>query len=166
MLRESTSERKRPKHGCYWCMLEHYLFSFFCYFTFYSLFITNVVVVWQLWNYGNVTTIESSENEIPSLSFDLISNNVLLQYENDIVFSCNSRGEQVRLLVDTHNDLNRSTFRMHVIRDKNFAIVYSRKPIDNSSKGIYISQGKLKPLPRFYVNAWLFLSLFMKFDLV
>jgi hypothetical protein len=92
----------------------------------------------------------------PTSTLDLIANNVLLKLTNNTVVTCNSRGEQVRLLDDVCNGSIRSCFHLNVTRDKNFAILYSWKTIENPTKGIHNRQGKHNSC------RCLFLSTFMK----
>jgi hypothetical protein len=50
---------------------------------------------------------------------------LLLEFENGMVITCKSNGEQVPLLEGAHNKSNCSTFHMSVIKEKKFAILYS-----------------------------------------
>lgn len=105
-----------------------------------------------------MTSIENSKHEtrLPTSSFDLIANNALLRLENGMIVNCNSRGMQVSLLEDGHNDTNYYTFHMYVTMDKNFAILYSKKFIDNQQTEIHKRHGKPKPFPRFPINEYSF----------
>lgn len=104
-----------------------------------------------------MTTIENTVHTKLSLSFDLIGNDVLLKFKNDMVVTCNSRGVQVPLLEDNCNNKNYPTLHVNVPGDKKFALLHSWKPIKNPGKGKYNRKGKLKPLPKFHVS-WLLLS--------
>lgn len=75
-------------------------------------------------------------------SCDLNATDVLVIFENGMVVTCNCRGVLVPLLEGTGNELNCFTLEIDVTRDRNFALLYSKKFIvEDPANGIYSRQG-------------------------
>ena len=116
-----------------------------------STFFCMVLTWWsvQIWNDNSVNLIRQTNKhqDRPLAIYDLTAKRLLLRFnKNIVVASCNSHDEQVALLEDNevpgnYNDNRYSDSDIYVTRDKNYAMVYSRKHVEKPRQGINILQG-------------------------
>ncbi|KAL6642558.1 hypothetical protein ACP70R_020739 [Stipagrostis hirtigluma subsp. patula] len=83
----------------------------------------------DIWNRDNVTAIRYTEDAKLLLSFGLNASNTLLKFNNGMVVTCDCHGGQIDLLDgnEVAGNMSRYSFDTYVTRDKNFAVLYSRK---------------------------------------
>ena len=116
-----------------------------------STFFCMVLTCWsvQIWNDDSVNLIRQTNKhqDSPLAIYDLTAKRLLLRFnKNIVVASYNSHDEQVALLEDNevpgnYNDNRYSDSDIYVTRDKNYAMVYSRKHVEKPRQGINILQG-------------------------
>jgi len=115
-----------------------------------STFFCMVLTWWsvQILNDGSVNLIKQTNKHQELLAaYDLTAKRLLLRFNKNIfVASCNPHDEQVALLEDNevpsnYNDNGYFNSNTYVTRDKNYAMIYSRKYIEKPRQGINIRQG-------------------------